>query len=274
MGWTSAGTVKLSAVNVDADLAMGAHAITINAGGLIDGHDVSTLVSHTPKETNTKASNTVILEETTASGWLNNDAYDSSKKTLTLTSKNDKGGTLRTKISMENQTNGRVVNCRVYRNGVAVGTDNSDTYTALETKEYTEDIAGLWVTTDTIEAWAHVDGVSFYYKYVSLKVYGDYDLTALTAMSAAQDKTMQVVHKKENMQKFAGGEFPKDVFNFEGHYHRMTRDRNTRPKLDNKYKKLNIVCPDCDSLMEDEFKGHYGCRNCPYVAWDKPLVEK
>ena len=33
-------TGKLSALTIDADLAMGAHAITINAGGLIDGKDV------------------------------------------------------------------------------------------------------------------------------------------------------------------------------------------------------------------------------------------
>jgi len=36
-------TIKLSDLSIDTDLAMGAHAITINAGVLIDGKDVSAL---------------------------------------------------------------------------------------------------------------------------------------------------------------------------------------------------------------------------------------
>jgi len=42
------GITKLSELAIDADLAMAAHAITINAGGLIDGKDVSAIKEGAP----------------------------------------------------------------------------------------------------------------------------------------------------------------------------------------------------------------------------------
>ena len=63
-----------------------------------------------------------------------------------------------------------------------------------------------------------------------------------------------------------------DGKDFEGVKGRLVRDRRVRPRLpenlQNRYK-----CPDCGSWLNDEFKGHFACENCPYVAWDKPIPE-
>ena len=62
---------------------------------------------------------------------------------------------------------------------------------------------------------------------------------------------------------------------FEGHPNRLIRDRVSRPRLDfEKHEDIGGFCPDCGSKMLDTYRNHYGCENCPYVAWGQELKER
>jgi len=83
------------------------------------------------------------------------------------------GGTLRIKFDMKNNNAGSTVNGRVYRNGVAVGTEQSTTLATYTT--YSEDISG-WGAGDLIQIYAQtqVGGVGSFIQ--NFRVYADKSL--------------------------------------------------------------------------------------------------
>jgi hypothetical protein len=73
-------------------------------------------------------------------------------KTITLGANVGKNATLRIKFDLRNSIFGPIAYGRIYRNGVAIGTEGSNPLDSYET--CSEDIAG-WYAGDTIELWVH-----------------------------------------------------------------------------------------------------------------------
>lgn len=164
-------TEKLSDIAIDCDLAMAAHAITINAGGLIDGKDISANLMeksvYDPSEYGKILKGKSILKEPIVGDVLagSDDSelahtYDAWTKIKELTlgyGANIKkiAVTLRIKFQLYCNNSGEPnpqCHGQIRRNGVIVGTEHTCDGLATWCAEDSEDIAG-WNDGDTIELW-------------------------------------------------------------------------------------------------------------------------
>ena len=96
-------------------------------------------------------SNDVLLSGTDAAGWT--DAAYTKSKSFVLPPAGFGIGSIRIAHTLSN-SGADTVSSRVYRNGVAVGTER----TTLNTLNVNDDVVAAWAEGDTIEIWTKVTG--------------------------------------------------------------------------------------------------------------------
>lgn len=149
---------KVSELNVDADLVIGAHNITIGAGQTVDGRDISALDPNNdlamPGKI-VKASDTLRHSHDAAVIDWQNTVYEV-KKTITL--KTDLIGVIRITFRLLGFSETDDAFGMIYRNGISLGgTIHRTNSAAYETK--TEDLASrTWKQGDTIELYCKGEG--------------------------------------------------------------------------------------------------------------------
>lgn len=162
------GATKLSELTIDADLAMGAHDITIGAGQTVDGKDVSGLGVGDMLKSVFDSDDDGIFEGTVIQllkQYLIGDAtlhshdaelhnWETSytkRKTITIDSLYPDPSTIRISFDMRISFNPDVAYGKIYKNGVAAGIERVNDTTSYVT--YTQDIS--FAEGDTLELWAY-----------------------------------------------------------------------------------------------------------------------
>lgn len=154
--WIKAGGItKSSELIIDSglDLSGGDYDITMKAGRTVDGLDLDTHI--TDKYVRKCVASDVLQksDDSEVSGW-HNTTYGL-KKELTVPA--GLSGELRIKFAIRRIDGGQAINGKLYRNGVAVGTEQgaSDSYVVK-----TEDIAG-WSAGDLIQLYCKSGQATF-----------------------------------------------------------------------------------------------------------------
>ena len=147
-------TEKLSDITIDCDLPMAAHAITINAGGLIDSKDVSVVLDNLDLKKKYDISDDLLHSHDAESNTVSTTYIKA--KTITLDTLFLTPSTIRIKFDIRRDTGGDTIAAygRIYKNGGAVGTERSTTSATYVT--FSEDIS--FAEGDTLELYIHATG--------------------------------------------------------------------------------------------------------------------